>query len=286
MVTCKRCKKEFEPAEGSDANPTFCPDCEKLIEAAQAARKLEKAEKQKAKIEKESVKEEEGKGKGGDAAELATLANTFQDGPPAMTACAQQIAETTKTVDPAVLVKALKAVQYSAARIPGANLNQLLFVFIEAFRRNSSVVLGGSRVKSYFKRQKLFREENEIQDMGEELKKASDLDIGYGNLKPGSAGFINDTANKMGPPPIEQFIIMEGQKSPTFGPLPAPEEFFHMEGERPRDDPKSKIEPKATPSGCITFAPDGTIQENGPDVPLNRLQIPASGRKPRPIGNM
>lgn len=291
MVNCKRCKKEFEPPEGTAPAPVFCSACTELIEKAQAERKLEKANKEKEKEkqkEKEESKEEkeESKEKGGVEAELEKLTKSFQDGPPAMQVCAKRIAEASKAVKPAVLVKALKATQYAASRIPGANPDQLLFVFIEAFDRDSSVVLGGSRVKSYFKQAKLYREENEIKHLGEELKKASDLDIGYGNLGTGTVGHINDAANKLGPPPIEPTIIIEGKKSPTFGKLPAPEEFFHMEGPRPAKDPKSQIEPKATPSGCITFAPDGTIQENGPDVPVDKLQIPASGRKPLSMGSL
>jgi hypothetical protein len=285
MTPCKKCKVEFEP--DTAAPSAFCPKCTALIAEAQVRRQQEKADKEKEKQKaKDESTENKGKDKGGPEAELDELVRTFKEGPPEMQACVKRIAAESAGVEPAILVAALKATQYASARIPGSKPDQLLFVFIEAFKRNSSVVLGGSRVKSYFKKTKLYREANEIQDMGEEMKAASDLDIGYGNLKPGSAGYINAEANKLGPPPIEQMIIMEGQNSPSFGTLPPPEQFFHKEGDRPARDPKSKIEPRATPSGCITFAPDGTIQENGPDVPVDKLQIPPSGRKPRPMGDM
>jgi len=144
------------------------------------------------------------------------------------------------------------------------------------------VALGGSRVKTYFTGSKQHREagENTSSDF---LKSASDLDVGYGgggNMKPASAQGINRKANELGPVPIEQFLIISGKPaSKTFRKIESPEEFFQQTGPRPEADPKSATEPIATPSGSITFAPDGSIKENRPGTPKEELDIPDSGRK-------
>lgn len=249
----------------------LCSDCSALAKIA--------AEKKKASREEKLKREAEDPKQIELAKSVEELRATFQDGPPGRQVCPPEMLESLKTrVSPDVLLKAIQATRDSK-RVPGINPNQMLFIFVEAFSRGSSVVLGGSRVKTLFSGKKSHREEGEIDDKGEFISTASDLDVGYGNLEGPQAVGINSQANKMGPPPIEQFVIIPGKESKTLGTIESAEEFFHRTGPRPQTDPKSKVEPIAKPSGSITYTPDGQIVDNGPEVERAALKIPVSGAR-------
>lgn len=190
-----------------------------------------------------------------------------------------------------ILVAAIRAAQDAHRKLPGTDINQLFFLFAEGFKRGSSVVLGGSRVRSYFTGEKKHREAGE----DPEQPGASDLDVGFGGL---DGEDVRTNATKaMGickkaqelkeaskPIPIEQSIgIVPGGQFPD-KPIVTPEEFFHRTGTRPATDPKSKTEPIAQPSGSITYSPDGTITENKPDVLPGQVMICPSGSKAPPKG--
>ncbi len=259
MAACKKCKIEFDPAAGE----SFCPKCTAEIAAIAAARAAKQLEAQRQRAEQAAKAKDE----------LDALIAGFSDGPPAMRACPRLLDEFRE--DPINLLQALKAAQWAAANIPGADVDQMLLIAFKSFQKGSSFVLGGSRARSFFQGQKLYRDKGESDVMPE----ASDLDVGYGNLSVDEAAELNAEAARQGPLPIEQFPIVPGMKTKKVPRMESPEEFFHRSGDRSDNDPKSKIEPQYSPCGSVTFAPNGEIVANPPDVQKRGLNIPDSGRK-------
>lgn len=133
-------------------------------------------------------------------------------------------------------------VKYLVENIPGFTEKQAKFLLDEAYKRNSSVVLGGSRIRG-------------------DYKPDSDLDVGFGNLSRGQAKRTIKKVNKKGPLNLESHIqIVPGHKTNYVPEIKSPEEFFQRAGIRistGRTDPREG-EPYL-PSGSITVTPDGEI---------------------------
>jgi len=123
--------------------------------------------------------------------------------------------------------------------IPGFTEKQAKFLLEEAFKRNSSVVFGGSRIRG-------------------DYKSDSDLDVGFGYLTRRQAQRIVHKVNKMGPLNLESHIqIVPGNMTGAVPEIKDPEEFFQRSGIRSGNDPRAG-EPYL-PSGSVTVTPDGEI---------------------------
>lgn len=81
--------------------------------------------------------------------ELATLAAQFGEQPTCVVACAMAEEKLSKLASTRVVIAALKATRVVAS-VPGVSPKQMILIFTYAFARNSTVVLGGSRVRSHF----------------------------------------------------------------------------------------------------------------------------------------
>lgn len=129
--------------------------------------------------------------------------------------------------------------KYIVENIPGFTEKQANFLLEEAFRRNSSVVFGGSRIRG-------------------DYRSDSDLDVGFGGLSRRQAQRIVHKVNKMGSLNLESHIqIIPGNKTETVPEIKEPEAFFQRSGIRSGNDPRAG-EPYL-PSGSVTVIPDGEI---------------------------
>src|SRR5258707_11459226 len=104
-------------------------------------------------------------------------------------------------------------------------LEELQFKFIleEAFCRNSTVVVGGSRVRASFG-SGAFRSD-------------SDLDVGFGSLSVSQAGRVVRRASSLGPLQLESTRIVPGNQTQDIPLILSPEEFFQRSGIRSAADP-------------------------------------------------
>ena len=129
--------------------------------------------------------------------------------------------------------------KYIVENIPGFTEKQAKFLLEEAFKRNSSVILGGSRIRG-------------------DYRPDSDLDVGFGSLSKRKTQRVVHKVNKMGPLNLESHIqIIPGNKTETVPEIKEPEEFFQRSGIRGGNDPRAG-EPYL-PSGSVTLTPDGEI---------------------------
>jgi hypothetical protein len=139
-------------------------------------------------------------------------------------------------------------IEFATRTIPGLEESQARLLLHEAFRRHSTVVMGGSRVRAAFG-QGSFRAD-------------SDLDVGFGSLSVGQAGRIIHRVSAMGPLQLEKTRIVPGNQTPGIPLIQSPEEFFQRSGTRSGSDPLAGH--SYTPSGSYTFHPDGSITEFAP----------------------
>ena len=142
---------------------------------------------------------------------------------------------------------AAEQAQIASSMVPGLTEAQAKVLFEGAFNPNKpvEVVLGGSRVRSYF---------------GEgTFRPDSDLDIGFNSkMKNHQVDGILDAFDAQGPLQSERGIrIFSGNKPPS-GRIDSPQEFFQRSGVRGPFPPERAGEPFG-PSGFISFHPDGTI---------------------------
>lgn len=136
------------------------------------------------------------------------------------------------------------AVEHATQNIPGLPAEQAKVIFSEAFKRDSSVVFGGSRVRGNYRAE-------------------SDLDTGFGNLSSAQAAKIIEKASKVkGGLPLEKTRIVPGNETKNIPKIESPEEFFMRSGER--SDPGREGEPFHA-SGYIAYSPDGKISGMNPD---------------------
>jgi hypothetical protein len=134
-------------------------------------------------------------------------------------------------------------VQFATATIPGLEEGQARVLFQEGFRRNSTVVIGGSRVRAAFG-QGTYRPD-------------SDLDVGFGSLSISQAARVIQRVSAMGPLRLETTKIVPGNQTPGIPLIQSPEEFFQRSGIRSPRDPLAGQ--PFLPSGSYTFHPDGSI---------------------------
>jgi RHS repeat-associated protein len=167
---------------------------------------------------------------------------------------------TTSWIDPYGLAKVpcekavQAAVDHAVANIPGLSREQAEVIVRGAFSRGSSVTFGGSRVRGNH-------------------GPGSDLDVGFGSLSTSQAGKVIDRASSVpGGLPMETTRIVPGNETPHIPRIQSPEEFFMRSGTRGGGDPRAG-EPY-TPSGYITYSPDGSATHCQPDGTITRTPPP------------
>ena len=142
----------------------------------------------------------------------------------------------------------LERAQFLSQHIPGLPVAQAK-VFLEmGARRNTSIVIGGSRVRG-----------NAIPN--------SDIDIGFGHLNPNQAGkalrqIKRDSAKIPDALKVEDTVIAPGNETKNIPRISSPEEFFQRPGNRAGRD--GRAGQPFHPSGSVTIHPNGIIQINPP----------------------
>jgi RHS repeat-associated protein len=130
---------------------------------------------------------------------------------------------------------------HAVANVNGLTESQARLIMESAFKRGSSVVFGGSRVRG-------------------NSTEGSDLDVGFGSLSTAQAGKIIKAASQEGPLSLEKTQIVPGNKTDVIPTIQTPEEFFARSGTR--SDRDAKAGQPFTPSGSITYNPNGTVTDN------------------------
>ncbi len=131
--------------------------------------------------------------------------------------------------------------QFLSQNVPGLTPQQAKSILEEGFSRDSSVVLGGSRVRGDF-------------------KPASDIDVGFGNLSERQAQRVISKLNKQDGSlnlQLEELTIVPGKRTGTIDTIVSPEEFFQRSGFRAGGDKRAGEQ--FFPSGSITLVPSGQI---------------------------
>jgi len=130
-------------------------------------------------------------------------------------------------------------VDFLSKHVPGVNQTQAASILENGFSRDTSVVLGGSRIRVNF-------------------NGPSDLDVGFGNLTERQAQRVIKSINEQGfDVPLERLTIVPGKSTATIERIVSPEEFFQRSGVRAGGDLRAG-QPYG-PSGSITFTKDGRI---------------------------
>ena len=142
----------------------------------------------------------------------------------------------------------LERAQFLSQHIPGLPVAQAKVILEMGARRNTSIVIGGSRVR------------------GNATPK-SDIDIGFGHLNPNQAGkaisqIQRDSAKIPDALKVEDTIIAPGNETKNIPRISSPEEFFQRSGTRVGRD--GKAGQPFHPSGSVTIHPNGIIQINPP----------------------
>ena len=112
-------------------------------------------------------------------------------------------------------------VQFLSENVSGLTSEQAKVILERGQQKNTSIVIGGSRVRS-------------------NCTDSSDIDIGYGNLSVNQTGKTNkkiarDSQNIEGSLDLENTIIFPGNCTSKIPVVQTPEEFFQREGIR--DEP-------------------------------------------------
>jgi RHS repeat-associated protein len=132
-------------------------------------------------------------------------------------------------------------VEHAVENIDGLTPDQARKLMEASFKRDSTIVFGGSRVRG-------------------DAHEGSDLDVGFGSLSASQASKILGNEDLNTPLSLEQTRIVPGNKPPRIDPaIDTPEGFFARSGNR--TDPGREGEP-FSPSGSITYGPDGSITDN------------------------
>ncbi|GID90694.1 hypothetical protein Adi01nite_01060 [Amorphoplanes digitatis] len=137
-------------------------------------------------------------------------------------------------------------VQHAIQNVGGLGEAQARMILAEAFKRGSSVVFGGSRVRG-------------------DYTPGSDVDVGFGSLTNNQANKLIKKVNGVDDDPswlrMEETKIIPGNETPNIPRIESPEEFFARSGNRQPDD---KGGAAYTPSGSHTYNPDGSISSRCP----------------------
>jgi predicted nucleotidyltransferase len=119
--------------------------------------------------------------------------------------------------------------------VPGTESNQVRLLLEKAFEKESSVVLGGSRVRGTY-------------------QVTSDLDVGFNNLTANQAAKLTKKISEVGPLQLEEKIrIVSGNTPRNVPKIVSPEEFFQRVGRRVAVDEKAGQ--VFLPSGSLTVTP-------------------------------
>lgn len=138
-------------------------------------------------------------------------------------------------------------IQHAIQNVGGLGEAQARMIMAEAFKRGSSAVFGGSRVRGDFTPE-------------------SDVDVGFGSLTNNQANKLIKKVNGVADNDpswlrMEETKIIPGNETPNIPRIESPEEFFARSGNRQPDD---KGGAPYTPSGSHTYAPDGSISSRCP----------------------
>jgi hypothetical protein len=129
--------------------------------------------------------------------------------------------------------------EFLSQHIPDLSYEQAKAILQAGFSRNSSVVLGGSRLRGNF-------------------NDASDLDVGFGNLSERQAQRVIANINGQGySVQLERLTIVPGKSTATISEILSPEEFFQRTGIRAGGDLNAGKPYYA--SGSITLTQDGKV---------------------------
>jgi len=137
--------------------------------------------------------------------------------------------------------------QHATQNVGGLGEAQARMIMSEAFKRDSSVVFGGSRVRGNYTPE-------------------SDLDVGFGSLSTSQAGKIIAKVNAAAADdpsflPMETTKIVPGNQTPWIARIESPEEFFARSGNRRPEDQGGA---PYSPSGSHTYNPDGSMSSRCP----------------------
>ena len=138
--------------------------------------------------------------------------------------------------------------EFLSKNIPGLSTDQAMNILNKGFQRDSSVVIGGSRVRGDF-------------------HDGSDIDVGFGNLSKRQTQRVIKQLNNQrqdGDLHLEDDIrIAPGVETETVPVMKSPEEFFQRSGVRSGGDPKAGQ--PFMPSGSVTAEPDGSVKIRPPE---------------------
>lgn len=134
-------------------------------------------------------------------------------------------------------------VNFITQHVPGLPREQAQDIVNIVFSKDSSLVIGGSRIRGDFHSE-------------------SDIDIGFGGLNANQAGKLLKKLNSQyskqeGFLTLESTRITPGNSTPTIKTIKSAEEFFQRSGMRVSPDPKAGQ--PYVPSGSITLLPDGMV---------------------------
>ncbi len=131
-------------------------------------------------------------------------------------------------------------VKFLVENVPGLTKEQANKLLNFAFERDSSVTLGGSRIRGNY-------------------TELSDLDAGFSNVSNGQYKRLIDGLNKMEGVKFEDGIkLIVGNETPNVPKIENMEEFFQRTGTRLRPDSSGSY--VLNSSGSITITKDGTIK--------------------------
>jgi hypothetical protein len=253
VTCCVTCYREFYQKKSLICQKPSC------VEHTDEILKKRAEAKQKENAESEAQKNRQAEDQLG-AETVTVIGNLKRDFPNSRTAQEACPVAAAGQQDVKALLAAAKAAKWAAANIPGVKADQMFEIFYFAFSRGSTVVVGGSRVRTFYS--------NKVPYSPDEVPHSenSDLDVGYGSLNAGQVSACRMRASEVKPGlPIEDSLIIRGN---TIGKkeIESPQEFFQRSGERSPMDEKRKTKgiERYYPSGSVTFSPDGDIAEQPP----------------------
>lgn len=131
-------------------------------------------------------------------------------------------------------------IEFLTDNVPGLTKEQSKKLLEFAFQRDSSVTIGGSRIRGNY-------------------TDLSDLDVGFSKLSNGQYKRLIDSINKMDGVKFENKIkLIVGNETSNIPKIESMEEFFQRSGTRLKPDSSGSHE--LTPSGSITLTKDGLVK--------------------------
>ncbi|MDF2881820.1 MAG: Rhs family protein [Clostridiaceae bacterium] len=131
-------------------------------------------------------------------------------------------------------------ISFLVDNVPGITIEQAKKLLNYAFERDSSVTLGGSRIRGNY-------------------TELSDLDAGFSNISNGQYGKLMEALNKMEGVKFEDGIKLRvGNETKNVPKIESMEEFFQRTGKRFIADSSGSMDIK--PSGSVTITKDRKIK--------------------------